>query len=131
MADWFRLTTRCFRHAVEEELLQVNEFSECRIRGAAQWIEHSGEILFRSLDNLPEFEDLIPGTLYTGKGGLSRERWDFWEARFRAFAENEILTQETALICDEAAQKMAAIAATTDSSDEQGFKETVTMEDSH
>ncbi|KAJ5446879.1 hypothetical protein N7445_001700 [Penicillium cf. griseofulvum] len=126
LADWFRLTTRCFRHAFEEEPLQVNEFSECRIRGAAQWIEYSGEMLFHSLDNLPDFMHLIPGTLYTGKGGLSRERWDFWEASFHACAENENFMAETVLICDKAAQKMAAIAANTDASDEQGSNEKAT-----
>ncbi|KAJ5193909.1 hypothetical protein N7491_001240 [Penicillium cf. griseofulvum] len=99
LADWFRLTTRCFRHAFEEEPLQVNEFSECRIRGAAQWIE---------------------------EGGLSRERWDFWEASFHACAENENFMAETVLICDKAAQKMAAIAANTDASDEQGSNEKAT-----
>ncbi|KAJ5425964.1 hypothetical protein N7465_001034 [Penicillium sp. CMV-2018d] len=131
LADWFRLTTRCFRRAFEEEPLQVDEFSECRIRGAAQWIEHSGEILFRSLDNLPDFTDLNPGTLYTGKGGLSRERWDFWEASFRALAENENFTEEIVLICDKTAQKMAAIAANTAVSDEQSHNETATIEDCH
>ncbi|KAJ5158374.1 uncharacterized protein N7500_008025 [Penicillium coprophilum] len=111
LADWFRLTTRCFRHAFEEEPFQSDEFSECRIRGAAQWVEYSGERLFCSLDNLPDFTDLNPGILYTGKGGLSRERWDFWEASFHALAEKGNSSEEITLICDKAAQKMAAIAA--------------------
>ncbi|KXG52508.1 uncharacterized protein PGRI_087920 [Penicillium griseofulvum] len=128
LADWFRLATRCFRHTFEEEHLQGNEFSESLIRGAAQWIEYSGERLFQSLDKLPKFIDLKPGKLYTGKMDLSRERWDFWEASFRACAGNETFTAETVLICDKAAQKMAAIAANTDGSDEQGCDEAATSQ---
>ncbi|OQE41153.1 hypothetical protein PENCOP_c005G01046 [Penicillium coprophilum] len=130
LADWFRLTTRCFRHAFEEEPFQSDEFSECRIRGAAQWVEYSGERLFCSLDNLPDFTDLNPGKLYTGKGGLSRERWDFWEASFRALAENENSSEEVSLICDKAAQKMAAIAAVSAASDEQSQNPAISTEQS-
>jgi hypothetical protein len=128
LADWFRLTTRCFRHTFEEEHIQGNEFSESLIRGAAQWIEYSGERIFQSLDNLPDFSDLKPGPLYTKNWDLSRERWDFWEASFRSCAENENLTAETVLICNKAAQKMAALAAKTDGSDEQGSNETATSQ---
>lgn len=106
------------------------ELLECQMRAAVQWIEHSREIIFRSLDNLTNLRDLRPGPLYTGKGGLSRERWDFWEARFRAFAVNGMFTEEFAFICDRAAL-LAAVAATTDVSDEQVLKETEPTKHSH
>ncbi|KAJ5383800.1 Protein of unknown function DUF3632 [Penicillium concentricum] len=40
LADWFHLTTWCFRDALEEENLQTKEFNECQIRAAVQWIEY-------------------------------------------------------------------------------------------
>ncbi|KGO41177.1 Protein of unknown function DUF3632 [Penicillium expansum] len=131
LADWSHLTTWCFRDALEEEPLQAKELLECQIRAAVQWIEHSRDIIFHSLDNLPNLRDLRPGPLYAGKEGLSRERWDFWEARFHDFAENGMLAEETALICGRAAQQIAAIAAVNGVSDEQGIGETAKLEDSH
>lgn len=128
MADLFRLPTWCFSDALEEEPSEINEFFECQIRASVQWIEHSRDVLFRSLDKLPNFQTLVPGPLYTGKGGLSRERWDFWEARLCVSAESGMLTEETALICHKAAQQMAEMAVTTDGSDESGVGETATTE---
>lgn len=124
----FRLPPWCFSDALEEEPSQRREFFECQIRAAVQWIEHSRDILFRSLDALPNFQTLVPGPLYTGNGGLSRQRWDFWEARLRALAEGGMLTEETALICGKAAQQMAEMAINSHGNDEPIAKEMVTTE---
>ncbi|KAJ5959571.1 uncharacterized protein N7479_006721 [Penicillium vulpinum] len=131
LADWFHLTTLCFHDALEEEHIEAKEFLDCRIRASAQWIEHSRDIIFHSLDKLPNLRYLKPGPLYFGKEGLSRERWEFWEARFRDLAENGIFAEETAFICGRAARQMAAMAAINGVSDEQEFEETATLEESH
>jgi hypothetical protein len=125
------LTTWSFRDALEEELLQEEQLLECRIRAAAQWIEHSRDIIFHSLDNLPDLRDLRPGPLYVGKGGLCRERWDFWKARFCTLADNGVFAGETAFICHRAAQQMAAIAAINGGDDELCFGQTEIPEDPH
>ena len=114
--------------AVETEPSEHRDYFECQLRAAAQWIEHARDILFRSLDNSSNFSILRSGPLYTGKKGLSRERWDFWEARLRALAEGGTLTEETASICRKAAQQMAEMAATADVSDEAAPAETATAE---
>ncbi|KAJ6188457.1 Protein of unknown function DUF3632 [Penicillium mononematosum] len=131
LADWFHLTTWSFRDALEEEPLEEKELLECRIRAAAQWIEHSRDIIFHFLDKLPDLRDLRPGPLYVSKGGLCRERWDFWEARFRTLADNGMFAGENAFICHRAAQQMAAIAAINGGDDDRGFGETAIPEDPH
>ncbi|KAJ5773241.1 hypothetical protein N7457_008137 [Penicillium paradoxum] len=122
LADWFYLTTCCINKALEEPH-EVNESWECQIRAAAQWIEHSRDVIFHSLDNLADFKDLIPGPLYTGKGGLSRERWEFWEARFRALAEDGTLSEGTISMCGNAARQMAGISGVNGDKDQQDSKE--------
>lgn len=114
--------------ALEEEPSPRQEYFECQLRAAVQWIEYSRDILFYSLDNLPNFRSLRRGSLYAGKGGLSRERWDSWEARLRVLAESGTLTEETASICRKAAQQMAEMAVTADVSDEAAPAETATAE---
>ncbi|KAJ5345740.1 Protein of unknown function DUF3632 [Penicillium brevicompactum] len=128
LADLFHLPTCCFMDALEEEPSPRQEYFECQLRAAVQWIEYSRDILFHSLDNLPNFRTLRRGSLYVGKGGLSRERWDSWEARLRVLAESGTLTEETALICRKAAQQMAEMAVTADVSDEAAPAETATAE---
>ncbi|KAJ6128897.1 Protein of unknown function DUF3632 [Penicillium samsonianum] len=61
LADWFHLTNWCFRDALKEEPLQPKEFVGCRICVAVQWIRHSGETIFHSIDNIPYLRDLRPG----------------------------------------------------------------------
>lgn len=106
LADWFLLTTWCFSDALEKPH-EVDDSWICQIQTAVQWIQYSRDALFHALDNLPDLECLMPGPLYTGKDGFSRERWGFWESRFRELAVDERLSKEIMSMCHEAAKQMA------------------------
>jgi Protein of unknown function (DUF3632) len=57
----------------------------CDVAVAAEWILHASQNLFRRLSE----EDLSErdargtqaGTLYQGKAGVCRARWEFWKMR--------------------------------------------------
>ncbi|KAJ5100396.1 hypothetical protein N7456_006448 [Penicillium angulare] len=113
LTRWFMYAVRIFRLALEEEP------SQCRIRGAAQWIEHSRAVIFQKLDfefSAGELITLAKGTLYKGGRGMPRERWDFWEAGFRALGGERAgeVSEETASVCRKAALQMAEISLISD-----------------
>ncbi len=57
----------------------------CNVIVATEWILQAGEHLFkRQYEVVTEDEVQVAkqGTLYQGKIGLPRERWDFWRERF-------------------------------------------------
>ncbi len=64
----------------------------CDVAVATEWILQGGEKLFglQTEEDLDEDDARVlgAGTLYHGKSGLCRARWDFWKMRF-----SEVSTQ--------------------------------------
>ncbi|OJJ46433.1 hypothetical protein ASPZODRAFT_142250 [Penicilliopsis zonata CBS 506.65] len=111
LTRWFMYAVRIFRLASEEEPYRKKDTWEYRICAAAQWIEHSRQAIFQKLDSefsTKELNQMAEGPLYKGKEGMSHERWDFWEAEFRAFGGERAgeVSEETASIYRKAAQQM-------------------------
>lgn len=80
------------------------------VSAATEWIIHAGEVLFHLLtDDLnPDRARMTrPGSLYPGKAGLCRERWDFWKMRFSKISEQ--VDKDTGERASRAAQKMKEI----------------------
>lgn len=77
------------------------------VPGAAQWITHAGPLIHSSQE---EYGRLAQGgDLFQGKQGFSRERWNFWKARFRWVQSQGELREETRAIARKAAEAMEKI----------------------
>lgn len=83
---------------------------EWDLEAASEYILRAGESIFERL-NEPKFSEMAfkGGPLYTGPGGVNKERWEFWKRRFRECgkaATEGSRAQQKAL---EAAERMEAI----------------------
>ena len=80
-----------------------------------QWIEHAPEVLFSSLDTLEVSEShlnqMASGPRYSGRKGLSLERWKFWATEFQTIGSRDDVSEATKSFCLNAADKMMAIAS--------------------
>lgn len=65
----------------------------CDPASAAEWVTHSGKVLFQELEEETEDEEqdgaIASGTLYEGNGVLSLNCWQFWKQRFGDISEQE------------------------------------------
>lgn len=97
------------RSALEEEL--TSKALACDVPVAAEWIKHCGDVLFEELEQTAEDAEeggaSAVGTLYKGKGVLSRDRWQFWKERFGEASERQSGDVQTA--AKEAKRRMEAI----------------------
>ncbi|KAJ5714259.1 uncharacterized protein N7483_011440 [Penicillium malachiteum] len=126
---WISFAIIALRYAFEErlshEMYRTREWEtqDYQICAAAQWIEHSREIIFQKaelefLTREPEEPTKTADLpLYKWEGIVSRELWDYWEAGFRAFGgeKAEGISEETACVCRKAALHMAELSLTRDS----------------
>jgi hypothetical protein len=114
LTKWWHFGVWSLRDALEEEKPRSKDLWEYRIRAAAQWIEQSRNILFRSLSTADlterKLNHMANGPLYKGRSGLSQERWKFWETKFSELAELEV-SEEVKAIAIRAAKQMVEIEA--------------------
>lgn len=72
-------------------------------------------MLFTSLDTSGLDKDqqrqMVNGLLYSGKNGLSRERWKFWAAEFRKIGERDDISEAIKSLSHSTAEQMEAMAA--------------------
>ncbi|KAJ5925930.1 hypothetical protein N7454_007440 [Penicillium verhagenii] len=123
---WFRFSVTAMSYAFEDQPAdpathkwKTRDYQLC---AAAQWIEHSREVMFQKAElefstrEPKEPNETADHHLYKGEAGISREAWDFWEAKFRAFGGERAgeVSEETAAICHKAAQQMAELSLTRD-----------------
>ena len=73
---------------------------------AADWISICGPTLFEEDQDVAS---TLGGPLWDGKPGLSRARWQLWEARFGAISEHDEVDDETRRVAREARQRMEEI----------------------
>jgi hypothetical protein len=96
---------------LEEELSDEEVHGEAA--AAAMWMVYGGENLFSQLAHAVEDEDkerlMRPGTLYSGQGQLSRERWQFWKQRFGEMSEQVQVNDETKGVIRLAREKMERV----------------------
>ena len=93
-----------------EEPSQRKEILNCEVSAAAQWMLQGGADLFKRLDgDLSDEETRMtkPGSLYDGRAGLCRERWDFWKKRFADVGEQ--VDSDPGQEANAAAQRMSEI----------------------
>lgn len=108
MVSWFKLAVWSLRDALETPPRE-NLF-DCDVAAAAQWIIHSGDLLFSVLEHdeeEPEADRFWSGPLWKGKGLLSVPRWGFWKHRFSEISEQE--TGQTRSAAGTARMKMDEI----------------------
>ncbi len=75
------------------------------VPGAAQWILRAGRLIRESDEELGQIA--LGGTLFrNGKPGFSRERWEFWKARFRWVQNQQGLRKSTTDLARQAAEVM-------------------------
>lgn len=85
----------------------------------ACWFVYSPEIYRRFYFDvrypLPETRGqrdvIVPGPLYTGKGLISEDRWNFWKSRFSAFEQDRRLSLVTRDWARKAVESMTAVEA--------------------
>lgn len=91
MVSWYRLTVWSLRNALEKPPRE--DLFDCDVAAAAQWIIHSGVLLFSELeadDAEPVTGRFWPGPLWEeGRSVLSVGRWKFWKQRFEEISEKE------------------------------------------
>lgn len=81
--------------ALEQPTKGCRSSLNCAVEAAAEWIIHSGHFIFERLTVLgtdgksgegrgegDESSRVSVGPLFTGKAGLTMERWHFWKQRF-------------------------------------------------
>lgn len=94
-----------------EEPSQAKPVVNCRVAVAAEWILRAGEGLFAQLSEKDLSDDdariTQGGTLYDGKAGLCRARWEFWKMRFAEVSKQ--VDKDVAERAISAAEKMAEI----------------------
>ena len=84
LPQWTNYAIWQLRSALEEPD-QDKGALDCEVMAAAEWILQGGEELYKRFrEDLDEAETRMtkPGSLYQGKAGLCRQRWDFWKQRF-------------------------------------------------
>lgn len=57
----------------------------CNVTTAAGWILHGGEAVFKYMSKDMDEDEarwVAAGSLFPGKSGSLRERWEFWKIRF-------------------------------------------------
>lgn len=101
------------RYALEEET-KYPEDQDCRVAAAAQWIIHSGQIIFRMIlaPDCPSpgnNEALPPGKLYNGEAGYSLHRWRFWKERLNSLRETGLFLEEWNVMTDKAIEYMQVL----------------------
>ena len=79
---------------------------DSRVCVAADWISLCGPTLFEEKEDVAS---TLGGPLWDGKPGLSRARWQLWEARFGAISEHDKIDDETRRVAREARQRMQEI----------------------
>ncbi|KAJ6020997.1 hypothetical protein N7540_006501 [Penicillium herquei] len=96
IAPWFIYVVRIFRLAFENEPHKQKEIAEYRIRAAAHKKWKKWKKGKKSKKGKKGKKD---------KRGISRERWEFWEASFREFGDEKSgeMSEETASACRKAA----------------------------
>ena len=90
MVSWFTLTVWSLRDALEKNPREC--LLDCNVAAAAQWIIHSGEVLFSFLEDdeaESETDRYWTGPLWKGKDTLSVSRWKFWKQRFSEISDKE------------------------------------------
>ncbi|GAQ09484.1 hypothetical protein ALT_6805 [Aspergillus lentulus] len=99
------------RSGLEEELSD-NEL-EGEVAAAAMWMVYGSENLFSQLADAVEDEEkerlMKPGTLYSGQGQLSPERWQFWKQRFGEMSQQIQVSYETTGVIRLAGEKMESV----------------------
>ncbi|KAK4977511.1 hypothetical protein LTR66_003915 [Elasticomyces elasticus] len=108
MVSWTSFAVWQLREALEEP--STGPKLQCDIAAAAEWIVHSGVLLYSSRSNDevdPKDRSVMAGSIYKGKWSLCPERWEFWKLRFGEIS-NEVGgdTKKTAV---KAMHKMTAI----------------------
>lgn len=89
LVKWTNFAIWGLRGALEEPS-QSKPIMNHNLMTASEWILQGGEELFRQLsEDLAAEEDRStqPGSLFTAKAGLRRERWNFWKKRFSEVSE--------------------------------------------
>lgn len=84
LVPWTQFAIWQLRDALEEPILPGSAMN-CNISAATEWIFQGGVEFFRQLtEDVSEDNTRMTeaGSLYQGKAGLCRARWDFWEMRF-------------------------------------------------
>ena len=121
---WFRFAVTAMSYAFADQTSDSTtrkwETQDYQLRAAAQWIEHSREAIFQKAElDFTIREPTKPNNtayhpLYKGEAGISREAWDFWQEKFRAFGGERAgeVSSETAAICRKAALQMAELSLT-------------------
>jgi hypothetical protein len=108
LVNWEIYALWAFKDALETTTL-ARPIVNCYVIAATEWINHSGHALFKCLDVKKLDGDTSNGTLYQGKTGMSRERWDFWKNRFRDVREK--VDDDVKLRATAAARAMDSIEA--------------------
>ena len=99
------------RSGLEEEL--SDKELEGEVAAAAMWMVYGSENLFSQLADAVEDEEkerlMKPGTLYSGQGQLSPERWQFWKQRFGEMSQQIQVNDETTGVIRLAREKMERV----------------------
>lgn len=74
-------------------------------------MKYAGNLLFRgSVDSSfytkSDQNQYSKGELYPGKGGFSRQRWDFWREAFENLARGDMVSEVTKVECQKAVDQM-------------------------
>ncbi|KAI9774142.1 MAG: hypothetical protein M1840_005235 [Geoglossum simile] len=92
-ASWGTFALWQLRDALEEEqdFTSGRAAAECNILAASEWVNRSGWVLFHlAHHNSKVGSSVTSGSLYRGKPGLSRKRWDFWGKRFGELGQDGV-----------------------------------------
>ena len=110
LADWTDFAVWQLRSSLEEPV-RAGAVADCDVAAAAEWILRGGEGLFARLEEGDLADDEArrtkPGSLYRGKAGLCRARWEFWKGRFGDVGDE--VDEETGRRALLAAQRMKEI----------------------
>lgn len=105
MAVW-ALSTALEDAAQDSSSPSVNKL-DVWVPAAAQWILHAGRVISNTEEELGPITR--GGRLWKGTPGFSKERWDFWKARFGWVQEQSEPSDETKKIAGEAVAAMESV----------------------
>lgn len=111
LVHWTNFAIWNFRAALEEPP-QPQVVMDCHVSVLGEWISHAGEGLYAKLsDEVSEDAARVtePGILYSGKAGLSHERWKFWKERLTEIGE--VVSEDVKPVAVAAVEKMTEIEA--------------------